>query len=61
MRAASVLKSFPQGVFDDSLLTAILKWRFKPALRAGEPVNVIVIAPVMFELGGIRSGYGSIV
>ena len=48
--APSILKSSPEGVFDEGTLTAIRKWRFKPAVKGGEPVDVIVIAPLHYSL-----------
>ena len=58
VKAASVMKSVPPGVFDENALAAIRKWRFTPATKNGEAVDVIIIAPLKFELqGGGPSSY----
>lgn len=46
----SVVKAEPPGIFDNSALKAILRWRFKPAIKDGKAVDVIIIAPLKFEL-----------
>jgi TonB family protein len=46
----SVVKGDPPDVFDNSALKAILRWRFKPAIKDGKAVDVIIIAPLKFEL-----------
>jgi TonB family protein len=37
---ARVVASSPQGVFDDSAVQAVSRWRFRPAERNGEPTAV---------------------
>lgn len=56
---ASVVKGIPPGVFDNSALKALARWRFKPAIKDDKPVDVIIIAPLKFELinGHGPSGY----
>lgn len=46
----SVVRSEPPGIFDNSALKAILRWRFKPAIKDAKSVDVIIIAPLKFEL-----------
>lgn len=46
----SVVKGEPPEIFDNSALKAIARWRFKPAIKDGKPVDVIIIAPLKFEL-----------
>ena len=46
----SVVKGEPPGIFDNSALKAILRWRFKPAIKDGRAVDVIIIAPLKFTL-----------
>lgn len=46
----SVVRDEPSGVFNDSALKPILGWRFRPAIKDGKPVDVIIIAPLKFEL-----------
>ena len=48
----SVVKGDPPGIFDTSALKAILRWRFDPATKDGEKVNVIIIAPLKFKPKG---------
>lgn len=45
-----VVKGNPPGVFDYSALKAILRWRFKPAIKDGELVDVMIIVPLRFAL-----------
>jgi len=46
----SVVKSEPPEIFDSSALKAIIRWRFKPAIKDGKAVDVIIIAPLKFKL-----------
>jgi protein TonB len=48
---AEVIESMPQGVFDEAALKAVRGWRFKPAVRNGEPVQFHWTSPVRFKLG----------
>ncbi len=58
VRTPSVIKSLPEGVFDNNALRAIRRWRFDPATKDGKAVDVLIIAPLKFELlGGPASGY----
>ena len=52
-----VIRSLPPGVFDDTALTAIMKYRFKPATKDGVPVDCTVIMPMTFEFNWGDSGY----
>ncbi|HJX34830.1 MAG TPA: energy transducer TonB, partial [Desulfatiglandales bacterium] len=45
-----VAKSEPPDIFDEAALQAIVKFKFKPAVKNGRPVDVIVVAPMKFEL-----------
>jgi protein TonB len=45
-----IVSSEPQGVFDDSVLAALEKWRFAPGVLDGKPVAVWVSAPFEFSL-----------
>jgi protein TonB len=45
----SVVRSSPPGAgFEDSALNAVKRWRFKPALRDGEPVAASILVKVDF-------------
>jgi len=46
----SVIKGEPPGLFDNSALKAIMRWRFRPAVKDGKNVDVIVLAPLKFTL-----------
>ncbi len=39
-----------QPLFDDAVLKAVMKWRYKPAMKAGHPVKVPLRIVVKFEL-----------
>ncbi|HJX34944.1 MAG TPA: energy transducer TonB [Desulfatiglandales bacterium] len=45
-----ISKSEPPDIFDEAALQAIVKFKFKPAVKNGRPVDVIVVAPMKFEL-----------
>lgn len=47
---ASVVEASPQGLFEESALSAIARWRFAPAMRQGSPVPTWLILPVRFTL-----------
>lgn len=47
---ASVVEASPQGLFEESALSAIARWRFAPAMRQGRPVPTWLILPVRFTL-----------
>ena len=40
----------PEGVFDESALVAVRKYKFRPAYKDGEPVDCIVKLPIVFTL-----------
>lgn len=40
----------PEGVFDEAALDAVLKYKFRPAYKNGEPVDCIVKLPIVFTL-----------
>jgi len=46
----SVTEASPQGMFEESALAAIVRWRFAPAMRQGRPVPTWLILPVRFTL-----------
>lgn len=39
VRSARVLESNPKGLFEAAAVTAVLKWRFKPRIENGKPVE----------------------
>lgn len=46
----SVLESRPEGLFDQSAIDAILRWRFTPGIYRGNAVATWVIQPVNYRL-----------
>ena len=46
----SVVSAEPEGVFEDSAVSAVKKWRFEPGRVDGEPVPTWVRLPVSFTL-----------
>ena len=47
---AEIISSEPAGVFDDSALSAVRKWRFKPGRLDGRAVSIWVTVPIIFKL-----------
>lgn len=50
VRNPRVVQASPPGVFDQAAVEAIQRWRFKPALREGAPVEQRVRQKVNFHL-----------
>jgi protein TonB len=50
VKKVSVISSRPGGVFEDSAVSAVKKWRFEPGRHDGEPVPTWVRLPVSFTL-----------
>ena len=48
---ARVLASTPRGTFDQAALTAIRKWRYRPAQYRGQPVKMWAEMVLRFDLG----------
>lgn len=48
--AAVVMQSSGSRLLDDAAVASLLRWRFQPALRNGEPVAAEVVVPVVFSL-----------
>ncbi|MEF8942563.1 MAG: TonB family protein [Desulfohalobiaceae bacterium] len=46
----SVVSAEPEGVFEDSAVSAVKKWRFEPGRVDGDPVPTWVRLPVSFTL-----------
>ena len=44
------VESKPYGVFDESALEALRQYRFKPGIKDGEAVDVMVNMPIRYEL-----------
>ena len=50
VKKVSVVSAEPKGVFEDSAVSAVKKWRFEPGHLDGEPVSTWVQVPVSFTL-----------
>ena len=48
---AEVVESEPEGVFDESALAVVKKYKFRPAMKGGKPVDCIVRLPIKFSVG----------
>ncbi|MFP5212613.1 MAG: TonB family protein [Acidobacteriota bacterium] len=48
----SIVKAEPTGIFENSAIEAIGKWRFKPGYYKGQAVSTWVILPIQFKLSG---------
>lgn len=46
----SVVEAKPKGIFEQSAISAVKKWAFKPGTYQGEPVRTWVTVPITFEL-----------
>jgi len=49
-KEAEVVTGEPEGVFDEAALKAVERYKFKPAMKAGKPVNCIVKLPISFTM-----------
>lgn len=50
----TILESQPAGVFDQTVIDAVVRWRFEPGILAGEPVAAWMVTPITFDLDGDR-------
>jgi TonB family protein len=53
VRDVTILKNLPDGL-GEAAVDAVKQWRFKPATRNGEPVDVVFNLTVMFKLQGVE-------
>jgi protein TonB len=47
---ASIERSSGYAVLDEAALATIKRWRFRPAHRAGQPVDATLNVPITFKL-----------
>ncbi len=45
-----ILESEPQGIFDDAVLRAVVKWRYQPGEIMGESVTTRMVKTIVFNL-----------
>jgi periplasmic protein TonB len=50
VRQVNILKSKPNGVFDQSVRKAVANWRFRPGEVGGEPVTAWITTTLHFRL-----------
>lgn len=50
VQSVSVISANPKGVFEDAVLMAVRKWKFRPGVKDGQNVPTWVVFPVRFEL-----------
>jgi protein TonB len=49
-KKAEIASSSGVSALDDTAVSAVRNWRFKPAQRAGVAVDFTIVVPVRFEL-----------
>ncbi len=55
VKAAEIVSSMPAGIFDQSVMAAVIRWRFKPPQVEGRAVETTTIVSVVFKpAGGAR-------
>jgi len=52
VRHLSVLKAEPPGVFEETVLRTVARWRFRPGLHEGQAVEAWVETTIRFKLEG---------
>ncbi len=49
-KEAEVYKAEPEGVFEEAALKVVERYKFRPAMKGGKPVNCIVVQPISFTM-----------
>jgi TonB family protein len=49
VKAAEIVSSTPAGVFDQSVMAAVIRWRFKAPQVGGRPVEATTVVSVVFK------------
>ncbi|WP_187170466.1 energy transducer TonB [Salidesulfovibrio onnuriiensis] len=49
-RCIEVVRSEPEGVFEDRAVAALKQWRFRPAMRDGRAVEYRIRVPFRFDI-----------
>ena len=52
VRRISVVEAQPSGVFEESVLRSVSRWRFRPGIKDGRPVDTWVETTIRFKLEG---------
>ncbi len=50
VRRLSIIKAEPEGVFEESVLKTVPRWRFAPGIREGKPAGTWVETVIRFKL-----------
>jgi protein TonB len=45
-----IVSASPQGLFEDAVTDAVVKWRFEPGRIAGQPVAAWVVNTIVFDM-----------
>ncbi len=48
-----ILKSIPDGIFDESVRKALASWRFSPGEFDGRAVSTWVVTTIEFDMEGV--------
>lgn len=51
VKSAKVISAKPRGVFESAAMASIYKWKFKPKVVDGKPVETTGVQPLEFKLG----------
>ena len=55
-----VIISSNNPAFDEPALRALLAWKFQPATRNGQPVELKLRVPIIFQIGDLPNGGGEV-
>jgi len=50
VRQAEVVRAEPPGVFEEAVLSAVRRWRFRPGIEGGRSVSAWMETTVRFKL-----------
>ena len=50
VKRVEIMEAKPRGVFEDSVLNTVSRWRFSPAIRGGQPATAWVETTIHFRL-----------
>ncbi|MEN1728000.1 MAG: energy transducer TonB [Pseudomonadota bacterium] len=51
-----IIRSFPEGVFDENTLRAVSRWRFRPQCEGGRAIDQLASQTVEFNLDALMGG-----
>jgi periplasmic protein TonB len=56
VRSAKVLDAKPRGIFEASAVQAVMRWKFKPKIQDGKPIEQRGAQKIEFNLNGAAAG-----